>query len=100
MDGRPVPQSVVMDDASELGTAETRLPGSRLTPGSRTSGFRERQHHAVGVDANRVARAELAGQDAIGQRILQLLLDRALQRARAVHRVEADVAEQRQRARR
>ncbi len=64
----------------------------------RRLGLREGQHHAVGVDHDGVAGAELAAEDAVRQRVLQLLLDRALERARAVHRVEADVAEQGQRA--
>ena len=37
---------------------------------------------------------ELAVQDALRQRVLDLLLDRALQRPRAVHRIEARLAEQ------
>jgi hypothetical protein len=55
------------------------------------------QRPALGLDPHRVARTELAGQDLLRQRILQLLLDRALERTRAVDRIEADVAEQQQR---
>src|SRR3546814_10229135 len=58
------------------------------------SGLFEHQVPTFGIHAHRVAIAELPGQDLRRQRILQLLLDRALERTRAVDRVEADVAEQ------
>jgi hypothetical protein len=45
------------------------------------------------VDDHGVAADELALQDLFGQRVLDLLLDRALERPRAVHRVEAGLAE-------
>ena len=54
----------------------------------------EREMPAFGVDMNGVAAAELAAEDLLRQRVLQLLLDRALERTRAVHRVEADIAQQ------
>src|SRR5690606_11765529 len=57
-------------------------------------GLAEHQPAGLGVDMDGVAAAELAGQDLLRQRVLELGLDRALERARAVHRVEADVAEQ------
>lgn len=57
------------------------------------STFAEHQLPALGIDLHRVASAELAGQDASRQRVLQLLLHRALERTRAVHRIEADIAE-------
>jgi hypothetical protein len=41
-----------------------------------------------------VAGRELAPQDALGQRILDLLLDRALERPRAIDRIESGLAEQ------
>jgi hypothetical protein len=58
----------------------------------------EHQLAASGVDLHGVAAGELAGEDALRQRVLQLLLDRALERPRAVHGVEADVAQQGQTA--
>src|SRR3546814_1139022 len=54
----------------------------------------EYQAPTLGIHAHGVAAAELATEDLLCQRILQLLLDRALERTRAVDRVEADVAEQ------
>src|SRR5512135_3372034 len=49
---------------------------------------------ALGVDADRVAGLELAFENLLRKRIFQLLLDSALERTRAVNRIEADVAEQ------
>src|SRR5690606_7482323 len=58
---------------------------------------REHQMAAFGVDPDGVAAGELAGLDLLRQRVLDLGLDRALERTRAVHRVETDVAQQLQR---
>src|SRR6478736_8759412 len=44
-------------------------------------------------DADAIARDELALQDLLGERILDLLLDGALERPRPVHRIEARLAE-------
>src|SRR5579883_2692640 len=49
---------------------------------------------AGGVHGDRVARLEAAFEDLLRQRVLELLLDRALERAGTVDRVETDVAEQ------
>src|SRR5699024_5637080 len=48
---------------------------------------------AVDVDTNGVAGGELAGQQAFGQRVFHQCLDRAFQRPRTVHRVEAGCGE-------
>ena len=48
----------------------------------------------VDVDRDRVAFAELAAEDALGQRVLDPLLDDALERAGAERRVVALVGEQ------
>src|SRR5204862_7637513 len=50
--------------------------------------FDEAQAVAFGRYANRVAGAEVAAQNMLCERILQLLLDRPLQRPSAVHGVE------------
>src|ERR1700740_309702 len=49
---------------------------------------------AARADADPVARHEFALQDTRRERVLDLLLDGALQRPRAVHRIEAGLAEQ------
>src|SRR3546814_3843281 len=54
------------------------------------SGLFEHQVPTFGIHAHRVAIAELPGQDLRRQRILQLLLDRALERTRAVDRVRTE----------
>src|SRR5690606_3711955 len=54
----------------------------------------EHQASAFGADLDRVPVAELAGQDLLRQRVLQLRLDGTLERTGAVDRVEADVAQQ------
>src|ERR1700757_4807858 len=48
---------------------------------------------AAHADADAVAGHELSLQDLLGERILDLLLDRALERSRPVHRIEARLAE-------
>src|SRR5688500_3897801 len=54
----------------------------------------EHQLPALGIHAYYISAAERAGQDLLRQRVLELLLERALERAGAVHRIEADVAQQ------
>jgi hypothetical protein len=54
----------------------------------------EHEPPGLSADDDGVARLELAGQDALRQRVFQLVLDRTLERAGAVDRVEAGVAEQ------
>src|SRR5690242_4534665 len=56
----------------------------------------ERKLAVFGIDLDGVATDEFARQDLLRQRVFELRLDRALQRACAVHRIEADVAEQHQ----
>ena len=73
--------------------------GGRLTPPALFS-LRERDLAAVRVDLDRVARREAAGEDLLRQRVLDLLLDRALQRPRAVDRVEAGLRDLRRAPRR
>ena len=68
-------------------------------PARRTCGLRARARHehqlaALRIHLDRIAIAEPAGQDRLRQRVLQLLLDRALERSRTVDRIEADVSEQ------
>jgi hypothetical protein len=54
----------------------------------------ERELAALGFDVDGVATHEVAGQDFPRGRIFELGLDRALKRTRALHRIEADVANQ------
>ena len=86
-----------------LATLELRPPrspgrGSRASPAPRpvrrASALGEHQLPAGGVDLHRVAVAELAGEDLLRQRVLDLRQDRALERARAIDRVEAHVPQQ------
>src|SRR5690606_3699229 len=63
-------------------------------PPSGYSAASEHQMPGVRIHANRVARLEAPLENLPGKRILQLLLDRALERAGAVHRIEPDVSEQ------
>ena len=58
------------------------------------SPFPELQRPVEIVDDDVVAADELALQDLLRERVLELALDRALERPRAVDRIEADVAEQ------
>src|SRR5258706_510532 len=57
------------------------------------------EHHAPAapVDADRVLGREAALEDRLRERILDLRLDGALERPRAVHRIEADLGQLRQR---
>src|SRR5690606_21077492 len=68
-----------------------RLSGRRRVQGS---ALHEHQLALGRIDPDHIAVEELAGQDLLRQRILQLRLDRTLERAGAVHRIEADVAQQ------
>src|SRR5262245_48566037 len=68
---------------------------ARLSP---SSGFfldalHESERVALDDDADHVAGAEIAAQDTLCERILQLLLNRALQRPRPVDRIEARLRE-------
>src|SRR5437879_13828555 len=58
------------------------------------SGLREHQLRVADADAYAVARRELPLQDLLRQRVLDMLLDGALQRPRPVHRVEARLPQQ------
>ena len=53
----------------------------------------ERQTTAVRIHSDQVADSELTRQDLLGQRILQLLLNRPFQRSCTVDRVESRLAE-------
>src|SRR5207247_6970750 len=53
-----------------------------------------KRHLAVFLrDMNRVAGGEIAGEDLPSQRILDLLLDCALERPRAIDRIESDLGD-------
>jgi hypothetical protein len=54
---------------------------------------------AFNIHRHHVLRPELAFQDQLGHRVFDALLDRALQRPRAEHRIEADLGQRRQRQR-
>src|SRR5690606_33097819 len=70
-------------------------PGSGSPDSGDLGGFlAEDQAVALGRHHDGVAGAELAGEDLLRQRVLQLLLDGALERPGAVDRVEADIAKQ------
>src|SRR5881628_195560 len=55
-----------------------------------TSALTEDHLAAFFRDADGVAGDEIAREDLLGERVLDLLLDRALERARTVDRIEAD----------
>src|SRR6185312_9094472 len=65
---------------------------------ARLRSLAESEFAVFGFDPDGVAADEFTREDLLRQRIFQLRLDRALQRARTVHRIETDVAEQNQRA--
>src|SRR5690606_12007229 len=67
-----------------------RGPSDR--PAGRSGG--EGELAGLGVHVDGIALPELASQDLLRQRVLQLLLDRALQRARPVHGIETGIAQQ------
>src|SRR6202012_4076930 len=54
----------------------------------------EREFTAVHANADAVTGGELVAQNALRERVLDLLLDRALERPRAVHWIEAGLADQ------
>src|SRR5579863_707994 len=56
--------------------------------------LRERQCAVAGADADTVPGQELTLQDALRQRILDLLLDSPFQRPRAIDRIEARLAQE------
>src|SRR5688500_5196274 len=58
------------------------------------SGLLKSQVAVAHGDPDAGSRAELAAQDALRQRVLDLLLDRALERPRAVHRVVPRLAQE------
>src|SRR5688500_6381355 len=55
--------------------------------------FGELQDTVPRGDLDHVARCEIAHEDALRERVLELVLDRALQRPGAVHRIEPGFAE-------
>src|SRR5215469_3555275 len=57
-------------------------------------GLRERELAVVHADADAVAGHELALENLLRQRILDLLLNGALERAGAIHRIEARLTQQ------
>src|SRR5262249_10087635 len=63
-------------------------------PALRPLGLRELQLPAAGRNANAISRGERALQDLLGERILDLLLDGPLERARTIHRIESGLADQ------
>ena len=66
-----------------------RAARTRARRPRRRSTLGERDLAARGADLHRVARRILAAEDLLRERVLDLLLDRALQRPRAVDRIEA-----------
>src|SRR5450759_896453 len=62
------------------------------------SAFAELDRAPLGCDFHRVLGAEFAFEDALRERILDARLDRALERTRAIHRIEAGSGDLRQRA--
>src|SRR5512139_547951 len=54
----------------------------------------ERERTVFYRHLDHVARPEVAPEDPLRQRVLELVLDRALERPRTIHRVEAGLAEQ------
>src|SRR5690554_1246564 len=66
-------------------------------PRGRESGLVEAQAAATRIHADAVARAEAAFEDGPRQRVLDLLLDRPLERTGAIHRVEAGLGDVRDR---
>src|SRR5690348_5265059 len=61
------------------------------------SALAEHQLAAFCIRMDGVAGAEFAGQNFLRERVFQLRLDRALQRTRAIDRIEAGIAQQHQR---
>jgi hypothetical protein len=55
--------------------------------------FRKSQRRTLDLDANRVARTELIGQDFLSELVFQLIPHRLLQWSRAVSRAEIGFAE-------
>ena len=68
-----------------------------LAPWAERMGYASRvsqlQRAVAFVDLDRLAVRDLAAQDRVGERVLEIFLDRALQRPRAVDRIVADPAE-------
>src|SRR5258708_24236455 len=85
---KPTPRSPSAHGPLNRGPASGRLSGGGF--------FRrlvEQHPAATPVDVDRVLRREAAFEDALRERVLDLRLDRALERPRAVDRVEADLGE-------
>src|ERR1700680_4166524 len=69
-------------------------PGRSRADRAHVAFLLEYQLRAAAAYAYSIPGHELVAQDALRKRILDLLLDRALQRPRAVHRIEARLADQ------
>src|SRR5207245_1625315 len=78
----------------------SRIPRTGLGSGRGGRGLLERELAVLGVDHDRVALAELVLEQALRQRVLDLALDRALQRPGAVSRIPAGIRDQLLRRRR